>query len=185
MQRLKEKKEKVFQMVLRFEHVLDLTEILLALIVVVALAVCLFPILREIPHLFVAGVEEDGFRHFLRQLLDQVVGIECVKTQIKHTPSPVLEVMAFAIARHMVVAETSALEDLVAVLSIGVIFLIRRYSYIRSFESSKDELAMQWLEPTDLMTEGNRNPNLVMSDHDNDTSTNHLKEDSDPGYKES
>ena len=185
MQRLKEKKEKVFQMVLRFEHVLDLAEILLALIVVVALAVCLFPILREIPHLFVAGVEEDGFRHFLRQLLDLVIGIEFVKMLIKHTPSSVLEVMAFAIARHMVVAETSALEDLVAVLSIGVIFLIRRFSYIRSFESSKDELAMQWLEPTDLMTEGNRNPNLVMSDHDNDTSTNNLKEDSDPGYKES
>ncbi|MBO5564284.1 MAG: transporter [Lachnospiraceae bacterium] len=176
MQRLRKQKEKVFRMVMRFEHLLDLAEILLALIVVVALAVCLIPILKEIPQLLISGADE-GFRHFLRQLLDLVIGIEFVKMLIKHTPSSVLEVMAFAIARHMVVTETSALEDLVAVLSIGAIFLIRRYSYIRSFESSKDELAMQWLEPTDLQTEGSRNPDLSFSDHDNDTSTDGLKAD--------
>ena len=65
MQRLKKQKEKVFRMVMRFEHLLDLAEILLAIIVVVALAVCLIPILKEIPQLLVSGADE-GFRHFLR-----------------------------------------------------------------------------------------------------------------------
>ena len=170
-------------MVMRFEHGLDLLEIVLSVIVVVAFLVCLVPIVKDIPLLVQSSNEAGSFRHFLRNLFDLVIGIEFVKMLIKHTPSSVLEVMAFAIARHMVVTDTSPLEDLVAVLAVGVIFLVRRFSYIKSFESSKDELAMQWLEPTDITTEGTRNPARV-PDEDVDLSDVSVKADEDDSDRE-
>ncbi len=146
---LNKQKERVYRFVMRLEYALDLMEILLSIIVVVAFVICLLPLVRDLPHL-ANGASANNFRTYLVELLDLVIGIEFVKMLIKHTPSAVLEVMLFALARHMVVTETTVLEGLITVAAIAGIFAIRRFIYVHSFESAKDASAIEWLEPVNI-----------------------------------
>ena len=146
---LNKQKERVYRFVMRLEYALDLMEILLSIIVVIAFVICLVPLVRNLPNL-AYGESANNFRTYLVELLDLVIGIEFVKMLIKHTPSAVLEVMLFALARHMVVTETTVLEGLLTVIAISGIFAIRRFIYVHSFESTKDASAIEWLEPVNI-----------------------------------
>lgn len=45
----------------------------------------------------------------------------------KPSSQNIMEVLIFLIARHMIVQKTSALEDLLSVVSIGILFFFRRF----------------------------------------------------------
>lgn len=45
----------------------------------------------------------------------------------KHTPGSAIEVLLFAIARQMVVEHTSPLENLIGIVTIALIFAIRKF----------------------------------------------------------
>ena len=55
------------------------------------------------------------------------IGAELIKMLCKHTPETVIEVLAFALARQLIVGHAAALENLITVLSIAVLFAIRRF----------------------------------------------------------
>ena len=150
---LKTFKKWLFWTVTRLESVLDVLEVFLAILVVIAFIICMKPVLQHMPELAHAHDYAHSFNVFLEHLLEMVIGIEFVKMLIKHTPSSILEVLFFAIARHMVVKETSAVENLIGVLSIAVLFAIRRYLYVSSIESSKGESTVEWLEPNKTAAE--------------------------------
>lgn len=63
----------------------------------------------------------------LRRVLTLVVGIEFAKMLILHTPESVLEVLLYAVARQIVIYHDSALENLIGVLAVGVVFVVRKY----------------------------------------------------------
>ena len=52
-------------------------------------------------------------RGFLERALDIVIGVEFIKMLAKHSPGSSLEVLLYAIARHMVVGHESALDNLI------------------------------------------------------------------------
>ena len=51
----------------------------------------------------------------------------------KHSPGSVLEVLLYAIARHMIVGHEDAVQNLVSVVAIALIFIIRKYFFVPSF----------------------------------------------------
>ena len=51
----------------------------------------------------------------------------------KHTPGSAIEVLLFAIARQMVVGHTSSLENLIGIVTIALIFAIRKFLFVPSF----------------------------------------------------
>lgn len=55
------------------------------------------------------------------------IGAELIKMLCKHTPETVIEVLAFALARHLIVVHTTPLENLVTVIAIAVLFAVRRF----------------------------------------------------------
>lgn len=55
------------------------------------------------------------------------IGAELIKMLCKHTPETVIEVLAFALARHLIVVHTTPLENLVTVIAIAVLFTVRRF----------------------------------------------------------
>ena len=55
-----------------------------------------------------------------------IIGIELIKMITSHTIDSVVDVMLLAIARQMIVEHTSPIENLIAVLSIGILFVIRK-----------------------------------------------------------
>lgn len=70
---------------------------------------------------------------FLERALDIVIGIEFIKMLAKHSPGSVLEVLLYAIARHMIVGHEDAVQNLVSVGAIALIFIIRKYFFVPSF----------------------------------------------------
>ena len=127
------------------EHLMDIFEIGIAIIVALGFIASVFPLARKIPLLLSMHTGTESYRHFLESALDLVIGIEFIKMLVKHTPGSVVEVLLFALSRHMVLAGGSARDNLLTVCAIAIIFAIRKYLFIPSFEFSEGESEIDWL----------------------------------------
>lgn len=109
-----------------------LLEVGISLLVVVALMLAVVPLIKMLPGLLV-DTNEVEISLFLQRALDIVIGIEFIKMLAKHSPGSVLEVLLYAIARHMIVGHEDAVQNLVSVGAIALIFVIRKYFFVPSF----------------------------------------------------
>ena len=64
---------------------------------------------------------------YLDAAFNVVIGIEFLKMLCKPSSANIIEVLIFLIARHMIVQTTTPLEDLLSVVSIGILFFFRRF----------------------------------------------------------
>ena len=55
------------------------------------------------------------------------IGAELIKMLCKHTPETVIEVLAFALARQLIVGHAASWENLITVVAIALLFGIRRF----------------------------------------------------------
>ena len=110
----------------------SLLEILLSGLVLVGLLLSAVPLIKWMPGLLIDGNEVE-IRTFLQRALDIVIGIEFIKMLAKHSPGSSLEVLLYAIARHMVVGHESAMENLLSVSAIALIFIVRRFFFVPAF----------------------------------------------------
>ncbi|EFQ06192.1 hypothetical protein HMPREF9436_02300 [Faecalibacterium cf. prausnitzii KLE1255] len=62
-----------------------------------------------------------------------MIGIEFIKMLAKHSPGSSLEVLLYAIARHLVVGHDSAVENLLSVGAIALIFIVRKFFFVPAF----------------------------------------------------
>ena len=109
-----------------------LLEILLSGLVLIGLLLSMIPLLQWMPGLLFDGNDVE-VSIFLQRALDIVIGIEFIKMLAKHSPGSVLEVLLYAIARHMIVGHEDAVQNLVSVVAIALIFIIRKYFFVPSF----------------------------------------------------
>ena len=110
----------------------SLLEVLLSGLVLIGLLFSAVPLIRWMPGLLIDGNEVE-IRTFLERSLDIVIGIEFIKMLAKHSPGSVLEVLLYAIARHMIVGHEDAVQNLVSVGAIALIFIIRKFFFVPSF----------------------------------------------------
>ena len=90
------------------------------------------PLIQWMPGLFIDGNDVE-IRTFLERALDIVIGIEFIKMLAKHSPGSSLEVLLYAIARHMVIGHESAFENLLSVAAIALIFVVRKFFFVPAF----------------------------------------------------
>ena len=109
-----------------------LLEVVLSAIVLVALLLSVAPLLQLLPGLLTHGNSVE-VREFLERALDIVIGIEFIKMLAKHSPGSSLEVLLYAIARHLVVGHDSAFENLLSVGAIALIFIVRKFFFVPAF----------------------------------------------------
>ena len=109
-----------------------LLEILLSGLVLIGLLLSMVPLLQWMPGLLFDGNDAE-VSIFLQRALDIVIGIEFIKMLAKHSPGSSLEVLLYAIARHMVVGHESALENLLSVSAIALIFVVRKFFFVPAF----------------------------------------------------
>ena len=107
-------------------------EVVLSGIVLIALLMSIVPLLRLMPGLL-TDADSMEVHTFLERALDIVIGIEFIKMLAKHSPGSVLEVLLYAIARHMVVGHESALDNLISVGAIALIFVVRKFFFVPAF----------------------------------------------------
>ena len=110
----------------------SLLEVLLSGLVLIGLLLSVVPLIRWMPGLLSDGNEAE-IRTFLERSLDIVIGIEFIKMLAKHSPGSSLEVLLYAIARHMVVGHESALDNLISVGAIALIFVVRKFFFVPAF----------------------------------------------------
>ena len=102
-------------------------ELLISLVVGVAVLILSA---RMVVDLFTTSIYSQGIAGLV-PLLDSAItlaiGAELIKMLCKHTPETIIEVLAFALARHMIIGRTGSWENLVTVVAIAVLFAIRRF----------------------------------------------------------
>lgn len=118
----------------------SLLEIVLSLLVLLGMLISVIPTAREMLTLWSSDSTE-SFQIFLGHAFNLVIGIEFIKMLAKHSPGSALEVLLYAIARHMILGGGSAAENLLGVLAIGIIFFIRKFLFVPAFGSSLPPLA--------------------------------------------
>ena len=102
-------------------------EIALSIVILVVIALAGVRLVMEIAGTSVSSMDTEFFTSFLSQALSLVVGVEFVKMLCQHSAQTVVEVLMFATARQMVVEHLGSVETLIGVLSIAVLFAIRKY----------------------------------------------------------
>lgn len=103
------------------------TEIVLSIIILVVIALSGIRLIMEVTATSVPTMDTEFFTSFLSQALSLVVGVEFVKMLCQHSAQTVVEVLMFATARQMVVEHLGPSETLLGVISIAVLFAIRKY----------------------------------------------------------
>lgn len=102
-------------------------EIALSMVILLVIALAGFRLIMEVADTSVMSMDTEFFSTFLSQALSLVVGVEFVKMLCQHSAQTVVEVLMFATARQMVVEHLGPVETLLGVLSIAVLFAIRKY----------------------------------------------------------
>lgn len=110
-------------------------EILVSILVLVGLAISFVPLVLGLPELLTAH-NGHVLSEFLEHALSLVIGVEFVKMLAKHSPGSALEVLLYAIARHMVVGGGDSVSQLLGVISIAAIFAVRKFCFVPSFGST-------------------------------------------------
>lgn len=72
----------------------------------------------------------DGLNSYLEYLFDALIGIELVKLLCRHDLTSMVEVLLFAVTRYLVLHHGDSLSVLLGVLSIGVLFTVRKFLFI-------------------------------------------------------
>ena len=101
-------------------------ELVIAVIMCGVIGIMTFKILTTALPNYILGdrIEIEGF---LEKVMMLAIGLEFVKMLCKHTPSTVIDVLLFAIARQMIVEHTSTLENLIGVAALAGLFATRKY----------------------------------------------------------
>lgn len=115
-------------------------EKVMAVIVLVGIVVAVFALVKPF-QIFVENRENYGeFLGFLGRVFSIVIGIEFFKLLSNPRKDTLLEVLMFVIARHMIIEKTSAMENLLSVITIGILFFIDRFLLgEKHFDAEKTE----------------------------------------------
>ena len=103
------------------------TEIVLSIVIIIVIALSGLRLILTTAGTSVMDMDTSFFTSFLSQALSLVVGVEFVKMLCQHSAQTVVEVLMFATARQMVVEHLGPNETLLGVISIAILFGIRKY----------------------------------------------------------
>lgn len=116
----KKLQDKMFEL----SYILELFISLLVGAAVVVLAVYMVIEMTK-PEFYGVGIE--SLVTIYDKAIALAIGAELIKMLCKHTPETIIEVLAFALARHLIIGPVSAWENLVSIVAIAVLFAIRKF----------------------------------------------------------
>lgn len=105
----------------------EAVELVMAAVVICAIVVAAITLVPDFLHYWDNRMQSGAFLEFVDEVLDVVIGVEFVKMLCKPNSKNIIEVLIFLISRHMIVQKTTAVEDLLAVISICILFFFRRF----------------------------------------------------------
>ncbi len=121
----------------------DYIEVIISLIIIVAVIVGVINLVLQILNI---SFQEDlsiFFFKFLGDALNLIIGLELIKMLTGHSAYLVVEVLIYVIARLLVVNHPEALNMLLGVVSIAILFAVRKYLFIETDCKKKGSQASQ------------------------------------------
>ena len=116
----KKLQEKMFESSYLFEFLVS---------VIVGIVILIFAA-RMVVQIFDLSIYFEGADSLMAVLDDAIllaIGAELIKMLCKHTPETIIEVLAFALARQLIVGHAGPIENLITVVAIAILFAVRRF----------------------------------------------------------
>ena len=97
--------------------------------IIVGAAIVIFAVKMIIETFSVSIFSEDisALVGVLDGAITLAIGAELIKMLCKHTPETIIEVLAFALARQLIVGHAAPLQNLITVSAIAILFAIRKF----------------------------------------------------------
>lgn len=108
-------------------HSCNILELLMAFIVLIAIVIASFSLGDAFIDFWHTRFSNDAFLTFVGSIFNILIGIEFLKMLCQPSEDTVLEVLMFLVARHMIIEHTTVYENLITIISIGLIFAIKKY----------------------------------------------------------
>lgn len=121
------------------QRICELLELLVAVLILVGLVDALAGYFLGVTGVFRQIANTEQFLTFLEDMFNVVVGIEFVKMLLRPNGENVIEVLVFLIGRHMIIGNNSAVDILLSVLSVGVLYGLRWF--LRTVEGAEERNA--------------------------------------------
>lgn len=115
----------------------DMLETVIGILLAVSIGISVIFLIGNIRSIVTSNSDLENFNQYLAVAFNLVIGIEFIKMLCKHTPETVIEVLLFAIARKLIVEHTSTMENLIGIISIGILFATRKYLFYNFDEVDK------------------------------------------------
>lgn len=102
-------------------------ELFISLIVGIAVLIMAGKMIMDIAtsQIYKGGI--DSLVPILDSAITLAIGAELIKMLCKHTPETIIEVLAFALARQLIIGHAAAWENLITVVAIAVLFAARKF----------------------------------------------------------
>ena len=97
--------------------------------VIVGLAIIVFAVKMVVDSLQITNFINGTYAlvNILDDAIILAIGAEFIKMLCKHTPETIIEVLAFALARQLIVGHAAPWENFITVSAIAVLFVVRRF----------------------------------------------------------
>ena len=102
-------------------------ELLISLIVIVAVLIMAVKIVVDMCSITFLEKGIDSLVLVMDKAITLAIGAELIKMLCKHTPETIIEVLAFALARQLIVGHAKPWENLITVVAIAILFVVRRF----------------------------------------------------------
>lgn len=104
-----------------------LFELIISIIVGIAILMLSVRFVMDVFDFSVFSKGADALVVILDNAIILAIGAELIKMLCKHTPETVIEVLAFALARQLIVCHAASWENLITVVAIAILFAVRRF----------------------------------------------------------
>ena len=104
-----------------------LFELFISVIVAVAILVLSISLIIDIVNVLAYADNVTSLVKILDDAIVLAIGAELIKMLCKHTPETVIEVLAFALARQLIIGHAAPWENFITIAAIAVLFAVRRF----------------------------------------------------------
>ncbi|MBR0281534.1 MAG: hypothetical protein IJQ81_08080 [Oscillibacter sp.] len=93
--------------------------------------------LTSVPGLL-SEIPQGGFNEYLSVLFDILIALELVKLLCRNDLYSMVEILLFAVTRHIIIERLSILETLIGVAAIAILFAIRKFLFL--YQETHEEI---------------------------------------------
>lgn len=114
-------------------------EILISVFIIIAIFISIIPLIQGLEGLWKNPEELNSFRNYIGIVFNVIISIELLKMIYKSNLGSVVELLVFAISRQLIVEHTTILEYSIGVVSIAILFIIRKFLFIPKIDSDDED----------------------------------------------